>query len=121
MVLIFAEVHPFGSVTAEPITVDIVSPAEVPKKAEPLPEPKAQPSDVFDLSSKSAPSTSPAPAAPEGPSAGPQKQAAPSTPRPTRPHTGARPPPPSPSAAPADTPPEPHSFLKHPPMLRLSP
>ena len=29
MVLIFAEVHPFGSVTAEPIAVDIVSPAEV--------------------------------------------------------------------------------------------
>ena len=29
MVLFFTEVHPFGSVTAEPITVDIVTPAEV--------------------------------------------------------------------------------------------
>ena len=28
MVLIFAEVHPFGSVTAEPIMVDLVPPAE---------------------------------------------------------------------------------------------
>jgi hypothetical protein len=53
MVLVFAEVHPFGLVTAEPITVDLVSPdeARIPEKAKP--EPKAQPSDAFDLSSKS--------------------------------------------------------------------
>jgi hypothetical protein len=121
MVLIFAEVHPFGSVTAEPITVDIVSPAEVPKKAEPLPEPKAQPSDAFDLSSKSAPSTSPAPAVPEGPSAGPQKQAAPSTPRPDRQQASAQPPPPSTSPSPAYTPPEPDLSLKYHVMLGLPP
>ena len=38
LVLIFAEVHPFGSVTAEPITVDLVSPDEAtrtPRKEEP--------------------------------------------------------------------------------------
>ena len=61
LMLFFTEVHPFGSVTAEPITVDIVSSAEVtptPKKDEPLPEPKPQPSDAFDLPSKSAPSNS---------------------------------------------------------------
>jgi len=54
-VLIFTEVHPYGSVTAEPITVDIVTSAEAPpapKKEEPPPEPKAKPSDTFDLSSK---------------------------------------------------------------------
>jgi len=28
LVLFFSEVHPFGSVTAEPIAVDIVTPAE---------------------------------------------------------------------------------------------
>src|SRR5258707_368844 len=61
-VLIFTEVHPFGTVTAEPITVDIVSPDEAAKKAEPIPTPKTEPSDPFDLSSKSAPSSSPAPA-----------------------------------------------------------
>ncbi len=45
LVLFFTEVHPFGSVTAEPITVDIVSPAEAPpppNKEEPLPEPKGR-------------------------------------------------------------------------------
>ena len=73
MVLIFAEVHPFASVTAESIAVDIVSPEEavqVPKMPEP--EPKSQGSDAFDPSLKSAPAASsvpqqaasPAPAAP---------------------------------------------------------
>jgi hypothetical protein len=62
-VLIFTEVHPFGAVTAEPITVDLVSPEEAAKKAEPVPTPRTEPSDSFDLSSKSAPSSSPAPAA----------------------------------------------------------
>jgi hypothetical protein len=84
LLLFFAEVHPFGSVTAEPIAVDIVSSeqvAEVPKEPEPDPIPTLQPS--FDLSSKPAdpsskPAASAAPAsaaAPE-PAAGPQKQAA---------------------------------------------
>ena len=38
LVLFFADVHPFGSVTAETIAVDIVSPqevAELPKEPEP--------------------------------------------------------------------------------------
>ena len=48
LVLLFAEVHPFGSVTAEPIAVDIVTPEEV---AEQKPEnrrwrPKPEPSDA---------------------------------------------------------------------------
>src|SRR3981189_2635948 len=103
MVLIFAEVHPFGSVTAEPIMVDIVLPDEAtrtPKKEEPLPEPKAQPSDAFDLSSKSAPSSSPAPAAPQAAAAQPQKQAVLSTPPPNQQQPAAQlqspPPPPFP-------------------------
>ena len=98
MVLIFAEVHPFGSVTAEPIMVDIVLPDEAtrtPKKEEPLPEPKAQPSDAFDLSSKSAPLSSPAPAIPQAAAAQPQKQAALSTPRLGQQQAAAQPQPPS--------------------------
>src|SRR5260370_38563202 len=75
LVLFFTEVHPFGSVTAEPITVDLVSPAEVtptPKKEEP---PKREPSDAFDLSPKSPALSAPAPPAPHQPAAPPQKQA----------------------------------------------
>src|SRR5258708_1942873 len=56
-VLFFSEVNGLVSVTAEPITVDIVSSAEAPpRKGEPpeLPkeEPKAQPPDPVGLPSK---------------------------------------------------------------------
>jgi hypothetical protein len=122
MVLIFAEVHPFGSVTAEPITVDIVTPdeARIPKKEEPLPEPKAQASDAFDFSSKSAPSSSPAPA-PQEPAAPPQQQAALSTPLPVRQQAVAQPQPPSTSPSPAFIPPEPDLSIKYHVMLGLPP
>src|SRR4051794_16874971 len=116
MVLIFAEVHPFGSVTAEPIMVDIVLPDEAmrtPKKEEPLSEPKAQPSDAFDLSSKSAPSGSPAPAAPQAAAAQPQKQAALSTPPPNQQQPAAQLQPPSTSPLPAFIPPEPDLSIKY--------
>src|SRR6476620_4443096 len=124
MVLIFAEVHPFGSVTAEPITVEIVSPDEAtqtPKKEEPLPEPKPQPSDAFDLSSKSAPSSSPAPAAPQEPAAPPQKQAALPTPPPSQQQPAAQLQPPSTSPLPAFVPPEPDLSIKYHVMLGLPP
>ena len=101
VVLIFAEVHPFGSVTTEMIAVDIVSPEEVtqsPKEEEPLPTPKAQSSDALDLSAKSADSSSPAPAA--------RQQAA-------------QPQPPSTSAAIA--PPEPDLSIKYHVLLGLPP
>jgi hypothetical protein len=121
MVLIFAEVHPFGSVTAEPITVDLVSAdeaARTPKKEEP-PEPKARPSDAFDLSSTSAPSSSPAPAATQEPAARPQQQAALSTPPPVRQQAAAQPQPPS--TPPAFIPPEPDLSVKYHVMLGLPP
>jgi hypothetical protein len=104
VVLIFAEVHPFGSVTTELIAVDIVSPEEVtqsPKEEEPLPTPKAQSSDALDLSEKSAASSSPAPAA--------RQQAA------------AQPQPPSTSASPAIAPPEPDLSIKYHVLLGLPP
>jgi hypothetical protein len=123
MVLVFAEVHPFGSVTAEPITVDIVSPDEAEKKPEPLPEAKAQPSDAFDLSSKSAPSTPPTPTPGEAVTQ-PQKQAALSTPQAPRQQAQqptAQPQQPPASPLPAYAPPEPDLSLKYHVMLGLPP
>jgi len=121
MVLISAEVHPFGSVTAEPITVDIVSPdeARTPKRVEP--KPKALPADALDFSSKPAPSSPPAPAAAQQPAARPQQQAALSTPRPVKQQANAQPQPPSTSSLPAFIPPEPDLSIKYHVMLGLPP
>jgi type IV secretory pathway VirB10-like protein len=127
LVLFFTEVHPYGSVTAEPITVDIVTPAEappVPKKEEPLPEPKAQPSEGFELPSKSAsvPAASPPPpAAQQPPAAAPQQQAALATPSPAAQSAGARPLPPPAAPTPGYTPPEPDISIKYHVMLGLPP
>jgi hypothetical protein len=124
-VLIFTEVHPFGAVTAEPITVDIVSPEEAAKKAEPIPTPKTEPSDSFDLSSKSAPTRSPAAAAaPAAVATQPQKQAAPSTPSlngQEAQQANAQPQPPSTSPLPAYRPPEPDLSIKYHVLLGLPP
>ncbi len=124
LVLFFTEVHPFGSVTAEPIAVDIVSPAEIPpppKKEEPLPEPNAKPSDAFDLSSKSAASSSPPPAAPQPAATRPQQQAALSPPSPAAQPASAQPQPPATSPTPAYLPPEPDLSIKYHVMLGLPP
>jgi hypothetical protein len=125
-VLIFTEVHPFGAVTAEPITVDLVSPEEAAKKAEPVPTPRTEPSDSFDLSSKSAPSSSPAPAAAATAAPQPQKQAALSSPSVNEPHTQQanvqpQPRPPSTSPLPDYRPPEPDLSLKYHVLLGLPP
>ena len=127
LVLFFTEVHPYGSVTAEPITVDIVTPAEappVPKKEEPPPEPKAKPSDSFDLPSKSeaASAASPPPAAQQPPAARPQQQAALTAPSPApQQPPGARPQSPAATPTPAYTPPEPDISIKYHVMLGLPP
>ena len=103
VVLIFAEVHPFGAVTAETIAVDIVTPQEVtPPPKEEEPPPKPQPTDAFELSAKSAASSSPPPPpARQQAAARPPKQAAapPPTPRPAQQQMAALPqPPPTPAA-----------------------
>src|ERR1700691_4879256 len=67
LVLFFSEVHPFGSVTAEPIAVDLISPAEgvqAAKKTEPLPAPKQKAAAAFDLSAFFEALSPPPPAAP---------------------------------------------------------
>ncbi len=123
-VLIFTEVHPFGTVTAEPITVDLVSPDEAAKKAEPVPTPKPEPSDSFDLSSKSAPSNSPAPTAAPAAATQPQKQATLSTPslnRQEAQQANAQPQPPSTSPLPAHRPPGPDLSIKYHVLLGLPP
>src|SRR5258708_8877731 len=121
MVLISAEVHPFGRSTAVPITVDIVSPdeARTPKTVEP--KPKALPADALDFSSKPAPSSPPLPAAAQQPAARPQQQAALSTPRPVKQQANAQPQPPSTSSLPAFIPPEPDLSIKYHVMLGLPP
>ncbi len=134
MVLVFAEVHPFGSVTAEPITVELVSPAEVgapPKEeAPPKPElPKQEPSDAVDLSSKSAPPPPPPPAAaPLEATAPPQKlaaltpkQAAPPATHPVKQPAAAQPQPPATSRAPSFVPPQPDLTVKYNVLLGLPP
>jgi outer membrane biosynthesis protein TonB len=134
MVVISTEVHPFSSVTAEPITVDLVSPAEVkeiskeepPKPEFPKPElPKPEPSDAFDLSSKQAPPPAPAPAAPQ--EASPQKQAALTqkqaapTPSPVKQPAAAQPPPQAASPVPSFVPPQPDLTIKYNVLLGLPP
>jgi hypothetical protein len=122
LVLLFSEVHRFGSVTAEPITVDLVSPDEAmppPKKEEP---PKAEPSDAFDLSAKSTASSPPAPAAAPSAVAKPtQKRAALTPPRPVSPPAAVQPQPPATSPVPGYTPPEPDISIKYHVMLGLPP
>jgi hypothetical protein len=136
LLLFFTEVHPFGSVTAEPITVDIVPAAEAPpapKIEEPLPESK--PSDAFDLPSNSAASASSPPAAPPAavpPAAAPPPAAPqPAPPRP-KPQATKPPPPaqqkanaqPQPQASPqqpAYVPPQPDLSVKYGVMLGLPP
>jgi hypothetical protein len=124
LVLIFAEVHPFGPVTAEPIAVDIVSPDEAapaPNKEMPLPELKPQPSDAIDLSSRAAASGSPAPAAAQDAAVRPQKQAALPTPRPGSQQATAQPQPAPVSPSPAFVPPGPDLSIKYHVMLGLPP
>jgi hypothetical protein len=124
LTLFFTEVHPFGAVTAEPIMVDIVSQAEVtlpPKQDQSLPEPKPQPSDMSDLSSKPAPSNVPAPAASQTPPTQPQEQAAPSTPLPAVSKATPAPQPSTASPTPAYSPPEPDLSVKYHVMLGLPP
>ncbi|SHH46423.1 hypothetical protein [Bradyrhizobium erythrophlei] len=137
LVLFFTEVHRFGSVTAEPITVDIVSSAEAPpdpRKEEPpeLPkeEPKAQPPDPVGLPSKAeappAPAAAPAPAASSPPAAPqpaarPKQQAAPTPPSsaPQPPAAQSQPQQPAPSPTPAYAPPQPDLSVKYGVLLGL--
>jgi outer membrane biosynthesis protein TonB len=141
LIFLFAEVHPFGVVTAEPISVDIVTPDEVPpREPDPPPPPAQTPSPDAPPQSKSeavsAPEASqPQPAAQQPANTRPQQQAALAPQRPNRkeaatsqPQPQPQPPSPTPSPplpaqaappAPAYAPPEPDLTLKYHVMLGL--
>lgn len=131
MMLVFAEVHPFSSVTAEPIAVDIVAPDQV--KPEPIP-PKTQPSDALDLPTPSAapgstPSDAPPPAAqppsqaatpaPKQVAAQPQQQAALAPDPVGQQQPVAQPPSPPPPPPPAYVPAQPDLSVKYHVLLGL--
>jgi len=76
-IILFSEVHPFGSVASEPIAVDLVTSDEIKKAPEPTPTPEPTPQPTPDLTQLPKPETpaaspSPAPQAAEPP----QRQAA---------------------------------------------
>ena len=122
LVLLFSEVHPFGSVTAEPIPVDIVTPQDLSEKpnppekavAENEPEPPTPQPDFSLLDKPAPPPSAQLPAA-----ARPQKQAALVPPRVAQPHAAAQPQPQP--AAPAYKPPEPDLSIKYQVILGLPP
>jgi hypothetical protein len=140
LIFVFSEVHPFGAVTAEPISVDIVTPDQVPEK-EPDPGPPSMPA-LTDSPGASPQATSEAagaatpPPVPPSASGRPQQQAALSPARAgkkeaaaAQPQPEVQPqhqlPAPSPSLAPAASPspayspPEPDLTLKYHVMLGL--
>jgi hypothetical protein len=78
LVLLFAEVHPFGKVTAVPIAVDIVTPEEIKTQPPKPPEPSLPDLSLADktaAASPQPPAAQPAAAA-QPPAASPQKQPA---------------------------------------------
>jgi hypothetical protein len=120
LVGLFSEVHPFGSLTAEPITVDIVTPEEVVENrevAEKKPDPPPLPD--FSLLEKPAAPSTPAQAAQQPAASKPQKQAALPASPPSQQQATAQPQAQSTSPAPAYTPPEPDISIKYHVMLGL--
>jgi hypothetical protein len=131
LLILFAEVHPFGATPTEPITVDLVTAAEVDKKTEPVQTPAPQ------LPLPDKPTAAPAPAeqpkqaaAPTMPQTAPPEPPPPSAgttpqkPLPQSARRNASPPPRTPSAtspspALAYTPPEPDVTVKYHVMLGL--
>jgi hypothetical protein len=114
LLLLFTEVHPFGAVTAaEPLTVDLVSPAEAvqaPNHQELNPKQELASADAIEQSSNSG-----TPGAPPSPAGAPQKQAALSTPSLDRQEIAVAPQ----GASPAYTPPEPDLSIKYHVLLGL--
>jgi hypothetical protein len=129
LVLLFSDVHPFGSVTAEPIAVDIVTSEEIaqntPAPAVPQEQPASDPSAQPTVSSAPAaalppaPTPAAAPATAAAPARAPASQAAAPSPPPVAGQmAAAKPTSPSP---PAYVPPEPDLTVKYQVMLGLPP
>jgi hypothetical protein len=124
LVLLFSEVHPFGSATADPIAVDIVTSEEIAEKQpEPAVVPETKP--AFELLAPLAPSSSPASASAPAPApaarAAAQQAAAPSSPPPPSAGQKAAAQPPSTPPPPAYAAPQPDLSIKYNVMLGLPP
>ncbi len=144
LVVLFSEVHPFGTVTAEPIAVDLVRPDEVPKPSDEKPPDSDKPQlqiskDDFTAPAKqaasppqSAPPQSPPPAAepakqqqrpaPPGRQAAASPQPQPAQQQAAQQPASSTPPatmPLAPQQQPAYTPPEPDVTVKYGVMLGL--
>src|SRR5271170_1650605 len=124
LLILYTEVHPFGTVTAEPITVDLVSSEEVPKQPDPLPTPTPTPTPQLPSPDMSEPTKPVTPIQPQQAASPlqqqqpqPQRKPQPEQKQPTRPDrrevAAAQPqstpqaPPPAPSPSPSFRPPEP--------------
>lgn len=132
LVFVFSDVHPFGTVTAEPIAVDIVASQDI---AEPVPpeKPEAEkapeqlaipPLPQLALNDSTVAGAQAAPAAKPAPPPRPQKQAALSAARPaaqSQPPPQPAPPPQAAAPAPGYTQPEPDITLKYNVLLGLPP
>jgi hypothetical protein len=116
LVFVFSDVHPFGSVTAETIAVDIVTPKEIEKKVEPAPTPTPQLD--FSKLEKPAEASAPAPAAQQPAPAPPERQAASAPPRPAQEQQAATQPQ---LQTPVYRPPEPDLSIKYHVVLGLPP
>jgi outer membrane biosynthesis protein TonB len=131
LLLLFSEVHQFGSVTAEPIEVNIVAPQDIPetpaieKQPEPVPTPTSTPLPDFSLLDTKPETPSPAqPAAKSQAAKQQQKQAALVAPPAAQPPPAAPPQPaaqPQQPAAAAYKQPEPDLTLKYQVLLGLPP
>jgi hypothetical protein len=134
LVILFSEVHPFGSVTAEPIMVDLVTPDEAVTAPEPTPTPTPSPTPQLDFSQLAKPETPAATsqaassqAAPQQAADPPQKQVTPPSRREAALQAQAQPKPqpqpsqpaPAPSPALGYTPAEPDITIKYNVMLGL--
>ena len=129
LLLLFSEVHQFGSVTAEPIGVNIVAPQDIPETppTEKQPEPVPTPTPLPDFSLLDIKPAAPSPADPAvkpQAAARQQKQAALAAPPAAQPSPAAQPQPaaqPPHPAAPAYKQPEPDLTLKYQVLLGLPP
>lgn len=144
LVVLFSEVHQFGTVTSQPITVDLVKPEEVPKPSDEAPPDNEKPQlqipkdDVTAPAQQAASPPQSAPPSSSPPAAAPAKQqqrtapasrqaAASPQPQPAQAQAAqqpASPPPPhamplAPQQQPAYTPPEPDVTVKYGVMLGL--
>jgi len=133
LLLLFSDVHPFGSVTAEEIPVEIVTPQDLAEKqesaekqepaepavAENKPEPTPTPQPDFSLLDRPVAASAPPPSAQLPTAAPPQKQAALATPTAAQSPAVAQPN--SPAAASGYNPPEADLSIKYQVLLGLPP